>query len=88
MAGNQRRQGLGQPDGGNLSAIDRALRDIVRNTQVQPDEFTINMLVERQSAVKRETIKKKLAAMVRDGELSARSVIVDGLRMNVYKYID
>ena len=88
MAGNQRRQGLGQPDGGNLSAIDRALRDLASNAYVRPDEFTIAMLIEQQPEAKRETLRQKLAAMVDDGKLSMREVVVDGVRMNAYKYID
>lgn len=87
MAGGKGRKELGKPDGNTLSAIDRALRDIASNTDLHPDEFTIGMLLKREPKMARETIKKKLAAMTDSGELSARSVILNGVRMNAFRYL-
>ena len=88
MAGNKGRKRLDQPAGNTLSAIDRALLDLVEKP-IQHDEFTIDMLMEKNpSDTARRSMMKKLDEMVSKGKLVTRKLPVKGKQTNVYRYVD
>jgi hypothetical protein len=86
MAGNKGRKGLDQSAGNTLSAIDRALLDLIEKP-IQDDEFTVDMVAAK-SDVPRATISGRLSLMVKAGKLTKRKIRMNTTPTNVYRYVD
>jgi len=85
MAHNKTRQGLGKPTRDTLSAIDRMLAEMEQKP-IQPDEWTINMLIERDPSIPYSTLSNKLRTKLIRGEITKRIICVNGKSTNVYRY--
>lgn len=86
MAGDTRRKGLDQPARNTLSAIDRALLDLIEKP-LQPDEFTVDMLMEK-ADIPRPTLSARMDKLVKEGKLTKRKITLNTTPTNVYRYVD
>lgn len=74
MANNQKRERLGQPARDTLSVLDKALLDLAIDTQEkQPNEFTINDLIEQANgSLQASAMKVKARKLVSEGKWKVR----------------
>jgi len=75
------------PKIGNRSALERILCEI-KPGGIQPDEFTIGQIVERDAENTYFSVANRLTSMVRRGELTKRQIIISGKKTNVFRYPD
>jgi hypothetical protein len=87
MASRKGRKGLDQPDGQTLSALDRALAEFVSHQSLKPDEFTMQMVMERDPGVPRRTIANRFDDLVRKGVMAKRKLAVGGKIASAYRYV-
>jgi hypothetical protein len=53
---------------------------------IEPDEFTITQLVERNPAIAYSTASAILRTKLRRGEITKRTISISGKATNVYRY--
>ena len=74
-----------------LSKLDEYLREAANELQpIQPDEFTMDMLLERLKVQSDKTLSRcrllhRLSQDVKSGRLSMRKLSIGGKQCNVYK---
>jgi DNA-binding Lrp family transcriptional regulator len=88
MAGSKGRKKLDQPDGGILSALDRALADLGNNGIVAADEFTLPMVMANDPQITETTANRRLSKMEKDGLIAHRKAVINGHSMRVYRYVN
>lgn len=88
MAGGKGRQGLDQPDGQTLIALDRALAEFADHGVLRPGEFTIQMMLDENPSLYRSTLNKRFNEMERNGILAKRKITQDSSVTNAYRYVD
>ena len=86
MANNKTRQGVGKPSRDTLSAIDRVLAEMDARP-IQPDEFTVGQILERDPCASYTTINRMLRMKLGRGELAKRVISINGKASNVYRYV-
>lgn len=73
------------PKIGNRTALERILADMSPEP-VQPDEFTVQDIVNRTTDVTYYGVANRLTGMVRKGLLTKRSLCINGKKTNVFRY--
>lgn len=87
MASRKGRKGLDQPDGQTLSALDRALAEFADYQSLKPDEFTMQMVAEKNPGVPRRTMANRFDDLVRKGVLTKRKFVLGGKIACAYRYV-
>jgi hypothetical protein len=88
MASGKGREGLDQSNGETLTALDRALAEFASHQSLQPGEFTIQMVLDKDPSLSRATLNKRFNDMVRRGILEKRSLACESKVANAYRYVD
>lgn len=86
MASNKRREGLDQPTGNTLTALDKLLASLKKD-ELEADEFTAQMIAQK-SGRSLNSIRSILTRMKNSGELTSRKFVINGSVANVYKSVD
>jgi hypothetical protein len=87
MASRKGRKGLDQPNGQTLSALDRALAEFADYETLKPDEFTVQMVADKNPGVPRTTMAHRFDELVRKGVMDKRKLIVGGKVTCAYRYV-
>jgi len=57
-----------------------------RQPSLEPDEFTVKMVVDN-SGASEDAVRAKLQRMTKRGELTSRKIVLDGTPTNAYKRV-
>jgi len=85
MANHKTRQGVGIATRDTLSAIDKFLIEMEQKPP-QPDEFTIQQLVDRNPSLSYSAMTGRVKVKVASGEITKRKICINGKPTNVFRY--